>query len=339
MAEPYGSIKVTNVKRTAFISSILFALVTALPVSAQTPPEPPPAPQVEVAPAPPPIQVAPAQPAPVRQPQVVAPPPRTAAPPPLAPPNPGGVGSTELYASKPDWSPIGAQTLSFGRSAIATSIGWPGFELGYQFGILPDLNLGALITVDWGFSYNVSNPMLGFSVIAPIKWQVVAGPRFSFSLNAGIGPGFHWVNTRPQFGLSFPLGARLGIAITNRFGAVISLDFPMYFTFKHPLASEYPTQAISRTNSTNTSCAYANVNSPYDCGTATRMSMPVLIGGGVEYFITDKVVVFGRFRFGPAIDFMLAPYEQPSSGTVDMYNLKTTVGFAIDVAIGAGYRF
>ena len=68
-------------------------------------------------------------------------------------------------------------------------------------------------------------------------------------------------------GLTFPVGFRLGIVASTAIAIAVLVDLPMWVEF----------------------------------GTFGGFNLPILTGGGVEYFITSQLAAFVRARIGPTI--------------------------------------
>ena len=91
----------------------------------------------------------------------------------------------------------------------------------------------------------------------------------------------------PRVGLTIPVGLRLGIAASSAIAVAVLVDFPMWVEF----------------------------------GPFGGFNLPILTGGGVEYFLTSQLAVFFRARIGPTIRT-----SRPAEVTFES-------------SLGIGYRF
>ncbi len=209
-------------------------------------------------------------------------------------------GTTDTYVAKPEWSVIGPQTVAPGRNMLSFGIGWPGIDLSYYVGLIPDLNVGIHAGLRWAFQGKVDEVGLGLQPQLAVKWMAYHNDRVWIGLNAEIGPGFYFSNPT-GYGLSMPIGLAVGVAITKRVAATATLDFPLYFSFGGPQSMPQP----------------------------FRISMPILLGGGLEYFIWNNFLIFGRAKLGPSLDWV---GSAPNGWT-------SRVGFSWELSMGVGYRF
>lgn len=186
------------------------------------------------------------------------------------------------------WSAIGGKTLPPGANTLTAEVGYPAISGAYLRGLVPGINLGARI----GFAYGIEGM---FREGGPgVKVQGLLKVRFVDSGQISLGlvfePGFFVQGSYLQgsrSGLALPLGFRLGIAASSAIAIGVHVDFPMWVEF----------------------------------GQFGGFNLPILTGGGVEYFITSELTVYARARIGPTIR-TLRPAE-----------------VTFDAAVGVSWRF
>lgn len=186
------------------------------------------------------------------------------------------------------WSALGPKTLAPGDNALEAFAGYPSISAGYLRGISPGINVGGRV----GFVYGVegmfreSGP--GFKAQGLLKLRFLDSGRVSLGMTFEPGILYHSSYLQgSRVGLTFPVGFRLGIAASSAIAIAVLVDFPMWVEF----------------------------------GQFGGFNLPILTGGGVEYFITSQFVAFARARIGPTI----------------RTNRPAEVTF--EASVGIGYRF
>jgi hypothetical protein len=92
-------------------------------------------------------------------------------------------------------------------------------------------------------------------------------PRFTFAVNLGVGYLAYFAQALTLHGISLPLGAVLGFPIGSGLIASFTLDTPLFVTF----------------------------------GPFAGVTFPVLVGGGLEYFLDKSLLLTFNTRMGAAI--------------------------------------
>lgn len=193
----------------------------------------------------------------------------------------------DLNAGQP-WSAIGPRTVAPGANVIEGSVGYPAISASYLRGFSPGLNLG----VRFGFVYAVEGlfrePAPGFKGQVLLKWRFFDSGRISLGLTFEPGVFTHGSYLQgSRTGIALPVGFRLGIGASSALSISVLVDLPMWVEF----------------------------------GTFGGFNLPILTGGGAEYFITSQLAVFARARIGPTIRT-----QRPAEVT-------------FDASLGVAYRF
>ena len=186
------------------------------------------------------------------------------------------------------WSALGPKTLAPGDNALEAFAGYPSISAGYLRGVSSGLNVGGRV----GFVYGVegmfreSGP--GFKAQGLLKLRFLDSGRVSLGMTFEPGLLYHSSYLQgARVGLTFPVGFRLGIAASSAIAIAVLVDFPMWAEF----------------------------------GQFGGFNLPILTGGGVEYFLTSQFAAFARARIGPTIRT-----NRPAEVTFES-------------SVGIGYRF
>jgi hypothetical protein len=201
----------------------------------------------------------------------------------------GAAHAQDTTTTGQSWSVIGAKTLAPGANSFEAFVGYPAISVGYNRGIASGINLGARV----GFAYGVEGMFReagpGFKAQAVLKFRLLDSGNVSLGVVVEPGLLFHSSFLQGQrWGITVPVGFRLGIAASSAFAVAITVDLPMWVEF----------------------------------GTFGGFNLPILTGGGLEYFISSDFTAFARLRIGPTIRTLGRPTEVTFEGVV-----------------GVGYRF
>lgn len=166
------------------------------------------------------------------------------------------------------WSVVGAKTLAPGGNALEASVGYPAITAGFLRGVSSGINVGARVGFVYGVEGMFREAAPGFKLQGLLKLRLLDSGRVSLALTAE--PGFLYHASFLQgarVGLTIPVGLRLGIAASSAIAVAVLVELPMWVEF----------------------------------GLFGGFNLPILTGGGVEYFITSQLAVFFRARIGPTI--------------------------------------
>ncbi|MFN0064201.1 MAG: hypothetical protein ACKVPX_16970 [Myxococcaceae bacterium] len=167
----------------------------------------------------------------------------------------------------PSWSAASAKTLGSGTTALYFQAGYPGISAAILAGQSAKFDLGGRFSFLYGAEY-ITN-------IAP-------GLRLQGILRFLLGQ-----NGRMRAGLEFEPGL---YTYFNRFGgATFGIFLPLKFTIAFFVIPEL--------------AVHAGIDLPlaFNVISSFFAAIPILMGGGMEYFATPNVSLTLRLRFGPSI--------------------------------------
>ena len=186
------------------------------------------------------------------------------------------------------WSVVGPRTVAPGSNVLEAWAGYPSISAGWLRGVSSGINVGARVGFVYGVEGMFRDSAPGLRVQGAFKLRLLDSGKVSLGLT--FDPGVLYYASYLQgarWGLTFPVGFRLGIAASSALSVAVLVDVPMWVEF----------------------------------GTFGGFNLPILTGGGVEYFITSQLAVFVRARIGPTLRT-----GRPAEVT-------------FDAALGLGYRF
>jgi hypothetical protein len=166
------------------------------------------------------------------------------------------------------WSVVGGRTVGANDNAIEAGAGWPGLSVGYSRGVLANLDLGVRVSFTYGIEGLIRELIPGGKVQGLLKFRLAESGPISVGLVFEPGPWFavdRFGNGRAGF--SFPIGVRLGLAVSSAVNLGFSFDVPMWVEF----------------------------------GTRSGFNLPLMPGLGLEYFIKSEFLAFFKTRMGPTI--------------------------------------
>ena len=191
------------------------------------------------------------------------------------------------------WSVITGETVGGGATSVHVQAAFPGLSVSLLHGFSPDLDLGGVFTYNYNYEGDPRAPYPGIKLQGYLKATVLKNPRYNLGfwfapgmLTYFLGQsycfpvilGTHTVDGSfysagnicnsyggTQFGFAFPAGLVFGVSLRDDLNIALNLDLPLFLSFG-------------------------------DYGTLT---VPVLSGGGVEYFLGRSTAVTFNFRTGP----------------------------------------
>ena len=194
----------------------------------------------------------------------------------------------EVLAEGHSWSTVGGKTVGRGAAAIDAGVGWPGLHAGVAYGVFPAIDFGLRFSFNWGVEGSVRSVHPGIKFQGLMKAKLYDNGFLSFALK--FEPGFltYFSSGSSMLGFAFPVGAQLGLAVGGPLALGIHLDVPMFLTF----------------------------------GEGSHFQIPLLMGGGVEYFFNSRFLANFVLKMGPS-------FSTGGGGAI----------FVMEAKIGVAYRF
>jgi hypothetical protein len=208
---------------------------------------------------------------------------------------PGAAAAQEPVTPTQSWSSLGGRTNGAGKDALVGDLGWPGISFAYTHGLSPTIDLGVRLSFNYGLEGTVGNSVLvgsatvpGLTVQGLLKLRLLERGKFSWALKFEPGPLFYF---SPGFkvagitqegnvlvGFALPVRFAFGIAATSAINVALGVELPFWISFGgavNTFAGRIPTPA--------------------------SLQLPVLVGAGLEYFITSNLLVSFKLFMGPTI--------------------------------------
>ena len=193
------------------------------------------------------------------------------------------------------WSVVTGETVGGGATSLHVQAAWPGISLSVIHGSSPGFDLGGIFTYNYNYEGDVRASFPGIKVQGYFKATLVKSPRYNLGLWFAPGmlayflgqdfcrpiiTGTHTVDGSfyslanictgvggTQYGVTLPAGLVFGVNASDKVHLALNLDVPFFVTFG-------------------------------DYGTPT---IPILFGGGVEYFVERSTALTFTVRTGPMI--------------------------------------
>jgi hypothetical protein len=194
----------------------------------------------------------------------------------------GVVSAEEAAGGGQGWSVLSGKTVGDGNNFLHGQVGWPGLSAGLLHGVSPTTDIGGRFTFDYGFE-----GVFGGSLVPNLKLQglsrlsLLDTPKYNVGLEFNPGLGLYFfpgvdINTvfgtfsaggTTRFGIVLPINLVVGIPVSSAIMASVGMDLNFVITF----------------------------------GDNAPLVMPLLFGGGFEYYIDQNMAVTFKLRLGPAI--------------------------------------
>ncbi|MCI0569739.1 MAG: hypothetical protein L0Y66_03235 [Myxococcaceae bacterium] len=187
------------------------------------------------------------------------------------------------------WSVLAGQTVGAGRMAVHGQVGFPGLSAGLLGGVADNFDFGGRFTFNYAAEGQTGPGAFipGLKLQALLRLGLVNTGRFNLALNFEPGPFTYFSRFETYWGLVLPVpGVAIGFPIGSALMINGGLDLPFYVLFGY------------------------------------GVYFPVLIRGGLEYFIDRNLALTFNLGFGPTIK----PLDQPAE-------------FTLNLLMGVAYRF
>ena len=200
-----------------------------------------------------------------------------------------------LAAGGQEWSVITGETIGGGATSVHVQAAWPGISLSVLHGSSPGFDFGGIFTYNYNYEGDVRASFPGIKVQGYFKGTLLKTPRYNLGLWFAPGMLAYFLGQNfcnpvilstytvdvsvhslanvctgvggTQYGLTFPAGLAFGVSVSSNVNVALNLDVPFFVTFG-------------------------------DYGTPT---VPILFGGGIEYFLDRSTAVTFSLRTGPMI--------------------------------------
>lgn len=194
------------------------------------------------------------------------------------------------YGRGQGWSVLSGQTVGNG-TAFVGQLGWPGVSLGLLHGAAPKFDIGGKFTFNYGREGIVTSVVPGLKLQAWARLMLLQSSNVNVGLSFAPGPFFYFNEFSTDVGLSLPIALNVGIPVGSAIMLNVGMEIPFYVIF----------------------------------GSGGGPVIPVLVGGGMEYFIDRNLAATFNVRMGPSI----FPYQ----------DVRGRARFTMDALFGIAYRF
>lgn len=191
------------------------------------------------------------------------------------------------------WSMLAGRSVGKGATVVSVQAGWPGLHIGALHGIADKVDVGGRVSFNYGFEGMVNYVVPGVKLQGVVRAALLERDRFNFGLEFAPGPLFYFGTTAggvagTTVGLALPFSFSVGIPVGSAILLHFPIEIPMFVTF----------------------------------GSAGGLFFPVLVGGGVEYFIDRSLAATFKLRMGPTVD----TNDYRRRGSAAYFTLETMIG-------------
>jgi hypothetical protein len=167
------------------------------------------------------------------------------------------------------WSVLTGQTVGDNATAVHVQAGWPGISATLLHGYTPTVDFGGIFTFNYGVEGDVNSVYPGLKAQGLAKATLLDNSKYNLGVWFAPGPLIYFFPSPVSavFGITFASGLIFGLPISNVVNVAFNFDLPMYVTF----------------------------------GTFGQFTVPLLFGGGVEYFLEKNMALTFNLRMGPVI--------------------------------------
>ncbi len=172
------------------------------------------------------------------------------------------------------WSVMSGETTGYGNTVFWGQGGFPGFSATLLHGIADKVDLGGRFSFTYGYGETPSAIYPGLKAQGVARVQLADTGKVRFALHFEPGMVMYFISrpaffggTYTQVGIALPAGLEIGIPISREVVFNVGMDIPLFIVF----------------------------------GDASGAVVPILFGGGVEYFFDPKLALTFALKGGPQI--------------------------------------
>nr|WP_225937564.1 hypothetical protein [Myxococcus sp. RHSTA-1-4] len=174
---------------------------------------------------------------------------------------------TALAQRGQGWSVLAADTMGRGNTAFSAQIGWPGLTLGVLHGGSERFDIGGKFSFNWGREGWVRYTDPGIKLQAWMRLMLAQTSQVSMAVTFQPGPFFYFDDGDTDVGLTLPVAFVVGIPAGSNLMLNVGLDLPFHVYFGEGIGPVFP----------------------------------LLVGGGMEYFLNRDLAATFNMRLGPSI--------------------------------------
>lgn len=182
-----------------------------------------------------------------------------------------GTSEAVAQARGQGWSVLTGRTVGMNDTVFHFQAGWPGISATLLHGMTPKVDLGGIFNFNYGFEGDVSFPVRpGLKFQGLLRANLFDSNKFNVGISFAPGPLFYFFRSTTVAGIAIPFGLEFGIPATPAMNIGLAFEMPMFVVFDSRVLSG-------------------------------QLVLPVLFGGGIEYFIDRNLAVTFNMRMGPII--------------------------------------
>jgi len=180
-------------------------------------------------------------------------------------------GAQAAAAGAHNWSAITGRTAGTNVDVLHVQAGWPGISATWYHGMSPKLDLGGIFTFNYGFEGDVNFPTRpGLKLQGLIRGNLVDTGKFNLGIQFAPGPLVYFFRSDTVGGVAIPIGLAFGIRATPELNVALAFELPMFVVFQSNVLDG-------------------------------QLVLPVLFGGGIEYFFQHDLALTFQLKMGPMI--------------------------------------
>lgn len=196
-------------------------------------------------------------------------------------------------AATQGWSTASGLSLGWGGTIFEARLGFPDVSIGVAHGFTRSLDAGARLSFLYSYQDLITTlaPAVGGELY--VRWEWIRADAFSLGLHGGLGCYGYLPSDHRVLLFTLPLGLTLGLPISSAVLLQGTLDVPFGFSF----------------------------------GPSGGVTVPLLAGGGVEYFVSRQFELNASAKMGPELN------------PIGYWPTAVRPQIAFEARVGLAYRF
>jgi hypothetical protein len=166
------------------------------------------------------------------------------------------------------FSVVTPHTVGEGGNLVEAAVGWPGVYAGYWRGILSALDVGARVGFNWAYEGQFTKVTPGLRIQAQARYLFYDNGFLSVGVTFAPGLLVYFLpGSGAHAGVIIPITGVAGFKIMEKLNACAMVEIPFW--------------ALG---------GFGAV-------------LPIMVGGGAEYFLTDAIAIQAKVKAGPSVWF------------------------------------
>lgn len=165
------------------------------------------------------------------------------------------------------WSTLSGRTVGADVNVVSAQVGWPGISASFLHGLDSRMDVGGALAFQYGEEGALRRATPGLRMQGAFRYNILDQGKLNLGVHVEPGLFFYFRSYETRVGFTLPVGLVLGVSVSSALMANAGIDLPIQYAF----------------------------------GRTGGLVFPILMGGGLEYFLSNNLAATFKLRMGPAL--------------------------------------